>query len=249
MENEKNRYDDIDYGWREDESTVSQQNTSRWAEFDDDPAPVNRAKQKKNKKSGGFLKGLGIAVLALLLLFNTGTGVFLLSQHFSEEQAVAQNDTAAEMIPSDNITPATNDGTELSVAEVNQKVSPAVVLITARGMVGGGQGTGFIISDDGYIVTNAHVVADFNEITVTLNDEAKTEYPATVVGADATTDIAVLQIRAKDLPTAEIGTSADLQVGQDVVVIGNPLGEEFSGSVTTGIISALDRQVEFDRKQ
>ncbi|MBQ1252101.1 MAG: trypsin-like peptidase domain-containing protein [Firmicutes bacterium] len=247
MENEKNRYDDIDYGWREDESTVSQQNTSRWAEFDDDPAPVNRAKQKKNKKSGGsFLKGLGIAVLALLLLFNTGTSVFLLSQHFSEEQAVAQNDTAAEMIPSDNITPATNDGTELSVAEVNQKVSPAVVLITARGMVGGGQGTGFIISDDGYIVTNAHVVADFNEITVTLNDEAKTEYPATVVGADATTDIAVLQIRAKDLPTAEIGTSADLQVGQDVVVIGNPLGEEFSGSVTTGIISALDRQVEFD---
>lgn len=151
-----------------------------------------------------------------------------------------------EQVSSDDVTQTGAGGEELSVAEINNKVSPAVVLITAEGMFSGGQGTGFIISEDGYIVTNAHVVSGYSDITVTLNDEKKTEYPATIVGEDVTTDIAVLQIRANGLPTAEIGTSADLQVGQDVVVIGNPLGEEFSGSVTTGIISALDRQLEFD---
>ena len=81
---------------------------------------------------------------------------------------------------------------------------------------------------------------------MTLNDENNTEYPATLVGTDETTDIAVIRINASGLTPAELGTSASLQVGQSVVVIGNPLGKEFSGSVTTGVISALDRQVEFE---
>ena len=125
-------------------------------------------------------------------------------------------------------------------------MSPSVVLISGKSMQGEGQGTGVIITEDGYIATNAHVVSGFSELTVTLNDENNTEYPAMVVGTDETTDIAVIRINASGLTPAELGTSSTLQVGQSVVVIGNPLGKEFSGSVTTGVISALDRQVEFE---
>ena len=232
------------YGWYENQRTAPPQDPSLWDE--EEKIPSHNGKKKRKKRGGGFWKGFGITALVILLVFNTATNVFLLSSHFSGKNTVSQADQVMEQVSSDDVTQTGSGGEELSVAEINNKVSPAVVLITAEGMFSGGQGTGFIISEDGYIVTNAHVVSGYSDITVTLNDEKKTEYPATIVGEDVTTDIAVLQIRANGLPTAEIGTSADLQVGQDVVVIGNPLGEDFSGSVTTGIISALDRQVEFD---
>lgn len=242
--------------WYEDESTFSQKQEpsyeesarSRWEEFEDEPVYNEPAAPKKRKSGGGktFFKGLGIAVLALAVLFNTGTSVFLLSEYMDDKHTITQAAPVVEPVEGDNISQASGSGDELTVAQINTKVSPSVVLITATSLTSGGQGTGFIISEDGYIVTNAHVVSGFSEITVTLNDDAKTEYPATVVGEDAATDIAVLRIQAKGLTPAEIGTSSTLQVGQDVVVIGNPLGEEFSGSVTTGIISALDRTLEFD---
>lgn len=247
MENERDHNSESSQNvWYEDESTVGQRNT--WACHGQPSAPPPKAERppKEKKKKGGFWKGLGIALLAIMLIFNTVASSFLLVEHFADKHTITQNMPQITPSASDNITATTGNGNELTVAEINNKVSPSVVLITATGMMSGGQGTGFIISEDGYIVTNAHVVSGFSEITVTLNDENKTEYPATVVGEDAATDIAVIRIRAKGLTPAEIGTSASLQVGQDVVVIGNPLGEEFTGSVTTGIISALDRQVEFN---
>ncbi|MBR5329696.1 MAG: trypsin-like peptidase domain-containing protein [Firmicutes bacterium] len=225
--------------WHEDESTVGQ-NRGYGA------PPPKPQRPPKQKKKGGAWKGIGIAFLAIMLLFNTAASCFLLAEHFADKHVISQNAPQIEASSSENIMPTKGNGNELTVAEINNKISPSVVLITATGMTGGGEGTGVIISDDGYIVTNAHVVSGFSDITVTLNDEAKTEFPATVVGEDAATDIAVIRIRAKGLTSAEIGTFSTLQVGQDVVVIGNPLGAEFTGSVTTGIISALNRQVEFD---
>ena len=118
-----------------------------------------------------------------------------------------------------------------------------------------GTGTGIIMTDDGYIITNAHVVYDTSEyncgdaksVSVVLSDE--TEYEAKVMGRDVETDIAVLKIDAKNLKAAEFGDSNDLKVGELVIAIGNPLGFELFGSVTSGIVSAIDREITVNEKQ
>ncbi len=104
-----------------------------------------------------------------------------------------------------------------------------------------GGGSGFIVSDDGYIVTNAHVVSDKDaKYTVLLNDESK--HDATVVAADSTLDVAVLKIDASDLSYLEFGDSDTVKVGQSVVAIGNALGQ-FRNTVSVGVISGLSRSI------
>lgn len=110
-------------------------------------------------------------------------------------------------------------------------------------LISTGAGSGVIVSTDGYIVTNNHVIEDAQTITVRLSDGI--EYKATLVGTDSKTDLAVIKIDAEDLPPAVLGDSSSLVVGQSAVAIGNPLGE-LGGTVTQGIISALDREITID---
>lgn len=144
------------------------------------------------------------------------------------------------------------DVSENPIVQIAKNVGPAVVGVTVsvRQQTSwqqdaqereSGYGTGIIISKEGYIVTNNHVIAGSNSVKVTLIDG--TDYPATVVGADATTDIAVLKIEATGLTVAALGDSDALQVGETVVAIGNPLGSDLAGSVTAGIVSALGREI------
>src|SRR6185437_15861048 len=100
-------------------------------------------------------------------------------------------------------------------------------------------GSGFIISPDGYIVTNAHVVDDANEVTVRLSD--KREFVAKVIGSDARTDVSLLKVDATDLPRVSIGDPEKLKVGEWVVAIGKPFGLE--NTMTTGIVSAKGRDL------
>lgn len=110
---------------------------------------------------------------------------------------------------------------------------------TQKQEVGGG--TGFIISSDGYIVTNKHVVSDVEaEYTVLMNDEKK--MPAKVLARDPINDLAVLKVEARDLPTLSFGDSSKLKAGQTVIAIGNALGE-FRNTVSTGVISGLSRSI------
>jgi serine protease Do len=102
-----------------------------------------------------------------------------------------------------------------------------------------GEGSGFIVSADGYILTNAHVVADADEVTVKTTD--RREYTAKVVGVDEATDVAVLKIDAKNLPTVKIGDPSKLRPGEWVIAIGSPFG--FENSVTAGIVSATSRSM------
>ena len=143
------------------------------------------------------------------------------------------------------------DGTSMSVQQIASVVSPSVVAITTEQMVstntwfGGsyvqsGAGSGVIISQDGYIITCAHVVSGANNITVQLADG--TEYSATIVGQDSTSDVAVLKIEATGLTPAVIGDSDSLAVGETTIAVGNPLGT-LSNTVTNGIVSALNREV------
>ncbi len=105
-------------------------------------------------------------------------------------------------------------------------------------------GSGVIVRADGYVVTNAHVVARGDRITVTLADER--EFEATLVGTDDHADLAVLRIEGRDLPHATFGPSHDLMIGESVIAIGNPFG--FSHTVTTGVISATGRSLRLDER-
>ena len=111
------------------------------------------------------------------------------------------------------------------------------------------EGSGIIYSEDGYIITNYHVVEDAisstsAQVTVTLSNQE--EYEAEIIGTDSVTDLALLKIDVTGLTPATFGKSSDLQVGELAVAIGNPLGQEFAGSVTVGYISALNRSITTD---
>lgn len=148
----------------------------------------------------------------------------------------------------------------MSIPDIVKKVSPSVVGISCIISGGVATGSGIIMSEDGYIITNAHVVSGAQSISVILpnsysessdssssskasdNDvDSNLTYTAELVGKDSQTDIAVLKIDKKGLTAAEFGTSADVQVGELSIVIGNPLGLSLANSVTAGIISAKDR--------
>ena len=140
---------------------------------------------------------------------------------------------------------STAQGEELTLQELYERCSPSVVGIAAYplGKIGYGWGSGVILSEDGLIITNTHVVAGADSATVTLYDNR--EFEAVLIGADSISDIAVLKIEATGLPAAEFGDSAALTVGQPVAAIGNPLGEEFRMTLTDGIISAISRDVNY----
>ncbi|AWB95543.1 hypothetical protein DCE93_07620 [Agromyces badenianii] len=147
--------------------------------------------------------------------------------------------------PSASPTPAavSSAGAVCDATTVSNEVLPAVVTISATNGAEGGVGTGEIIRDDGYIVTNNHVIsvaANGGEITV-LYSSGETA-PATLVGRDPRADLAVLKVdHSSPLPTIELGSSEQVQVGQPVVALGAPLG--LSGTVTAGIVSAVGRDV------
>ena len=106
------------------------------------------------------------------------------------------------------------------------------------------EGTGTIISKDGYIVTNSHVIGDSKQYTINIVLNNSEEYKAKIVGYDTRTDLAVLKIDAKDLTYANFCDSLKIEVGQDIIAIGNPGGQSFQNSLTRGIISAVDRELE-----
>ncbi len=145
------------------------------------------------------------------------------------------------------------DAEERAVTEVYNRVSPSVVHVTTvqymrfflQVVPQEGTGSGFIISEDGYILTNNHVIAGAQEITVRMSDGE--EYDAALVGTDPTSDLAVLKIDT-EIPSSQVtvfGNSDTLRVGQRAIAIGNPFG--LDSTVTAGVISALDRPVVTDQ--
>ena len=134
----------------------------------------------------------------------------------------------------------TQDG-ELSLQEIYQKNIPSVVSIICSTNGGSASGTGVVIDGDGYIVTNCHVVENAAAVTVQFSDDRT--FRASIVGTDPTTDLAVLYVDAEDLTPAQFGSSDELQVGDAVCAIGDPLGVELRGTMTDGIVSAINRDI------
>lgn len=148
------------------------------------------------------------------------------------------------------------ESTDSPVVAISKKAGPSVVGVKVsyktQGYFGRIQdadeeGSGIIYSSDGYIITNYHVVEsainNLNaKVEVTISDDSNS-YEASIIGVDETTDLAVIKIDKTDLIAAEFGVSSELQTGEIAVAIGNPLGQEFAGSVTVGYISALNRKI------
>ena len=197
--------------------------------------------EKKPKKCGK------IALAMMLILGLTlGTAFGYVADNFIESIQGKNAVHAAEGQQVNYII----DKTVSPVVPIAKKVSPSIVAIrikkTTRDWFGDkyeseGTGSGIIIDDQGHIATNNHVVEGSNNIIVVLNDGK--ELAAKVVGRDAVTDLAVIKVDEKNLPYAELGDSSKLEVGELAVAIGSPMGTEYAGSVTAGIISGLNRKV------
>ena len=210
---------------------------------------------EKKKKFNG--KRVARSAVALVLAAAMGFAGGFVGAKFGGNgkvviQQAAPSSTAGSASGSDgSITAASSSGSSLTTEQVADLVSPSVVVITTeqvvysqwswygQNQVESGAGSGVIISSDGYILTCAHVVDGASSITVTIGDK---DYTATLVGEDTTSDIAVIKIDADGLTPATVGNSDSLKVGQSVMAVGNPLGE-LGGTVTGGMISALNRSV------
>lgn len=213
------------------------------------PAMV-RVKEKKHR-------GKGVALTLAVALASFGAGSLYTSYSWIQGQkqnvSIQNNNTNK---PATNIgqTVVKTSSNSLSVAEVAHQVSNSVVEITTesvandmfmRQYVTEGAGSGVIISSDGYIATNNHVIEGASKIIVRLTDGK--EYEAKLIGTDAQTDIAVIKLEGVTLEPVKIGDSSQLSVGDTAIAIGNPLGE-LGGTVTNGIISALDREIVLDNQ-
>ena len=141
-----------------------------------------------------------------------------------------------------------NEGETLSYGEIYAKCAPSIVYIKAavEGKTGYNWGTGIVASSDGYILTNTHVIEGCSYAEVGVYGGKS--YDALLVGYDADTDVAVLKIDAKGLTPASFAPSSGVSVGDAAIAIGNPLGEEYCLTMTDGIVSALDRSVNYQGK-
>lgn len=226
--------------------------------------------EEKGKKKNKKFRIPAKKVLSFVLAMVIGSGVTLgvgslyvpkLVKNEVQKNYVSGNLKDDKVNPSmtaeQSATPVANsDKKLLSVVEIAKKVGPTVVGINTktqsmsifgRMQESEGSGSGIILTADGYIVTNNHVIDGANSITVVLSDGK--EYEAKLTGADSRTDLAVIKIDAANLPYATLGNSSDLQVGELAVAIGNPLGNELAGTVTGGYISALNRSIIVDDKE
>ena len=194
----------------------------------------NRSKEKKKSRAG--IRNYAILMtLAFLLCFGSLVAVLIIDDYSSVTQKVYPERTIF-------IREYDKESGVLTISEIAAKVTPSVVAIQTTTTTGKGLGTGIIISEDGYIATNSHVIETANEVSVVLSDGS--EYEASVIGKDSLSDLAVIKIEAEGLTVAEFGDSDSLVVGEPVVAIGNPAELELANTVTDGIISAISRDVK-----
>ena len=202
-------------------------------------------------KKPSFWQKTGVKVTALLLacavvggaagyggaaLSSSGKTTIRQSNRTASEITVKQVSGQTLMSPAEVYASTVNSVVSINCSSVSTN-------IFGQSVQSASSGSGFIITQDGYIVTNHHVVSGASSVTVTLYDG--TEYPATVVGSDSDYDVAVLKINATDLQPVTLGNSSSVNVGDSVLAIGNPLGE-LTFSMSQGIVSCCDRAINVD---
>lgn len=216
-----------------------------WQAVEEDTGQINFRRDKKKQRINMFLKGIMFVLIASIS--GTVSALYVVNKR-APKYGYTQNNLGNKSIFEQNTSEnQTLNTSENSIAKVAETVGPAVVGISNKGEglfyeINQDSGSGIIFQQDGYIVTNNHVIDGADKLTVKLSG-GKT-LNAVVVGADPRSDIAVIKVNAADLPVAKFGDSSNVKVGETAIAIGNPLGEEFAGSVTAGIISAVNRKIK-----
>lgn len=203
--------------------------------------------EHKEKKERGFFKFF--ILMLIVALIGGALGSFLTFNYIKQRLPYYSPNIGSSQSQIINVSKVI-EVEESQIIDVSEKVSPSVVRISTTQVISDffftyetpGLGSGFIISPDGEIVTNYHVIEGAKKITVTLNDGS--EYDATILGSDPSSDVALIKIKAQDLPYLTFGDSSQLKVGQTVIAIGNPYGLDHT--ITTGVISALERTLSFE---
>lgn len=253
----------VQYKWNYDDyqKALEQENKTSSKQADPEPAAfqaVNDDKPPRTKVKGMRVFILSVcSVFGVAVLILAGFGVASMVRGGGLNALTSNGGTASGSItltnkPNSSTASATSTsastGLQMSTAQVVSKVKQSVVAVETydlRSVDPSAEGSGIVMSADGYIVTNAHVISGGQkfEVIVTAADGSTKSYDAKVVGSDTRTDLAVLKINATGLTAATFGNSNQIQVGESVLAIGNPGGTEFAGSVTSGIISATNRQI------
>ncbi len=214
------------------------------------PATPPQKPKKQMSGTAKLISGIVIGVVAVAVISFTSIGIYRALSGNSVGRNASGSDfslTMAETPQTDTTIKGTED--QLTPAQVAAKVRPSIVSVITTDNVSynsanSGEGSGIILSADGYIVTNSHVIGDSNKYQVSVITSDGTTYDAKVVGYDTRSDLAVLKINAKNLPACELGDSSKLVLGDYVIAIGNPGGVQFAGSVTDGIVSGIDRIID-----
>ncbi|MBP3284045.1 MAG: trypsin-like peptidase domain-containing protein [Clostridia bacterium] len=223
--------------FHENESIVNEESTVIEQE-------VPPAREKRRKSGNGSVVVVMLLLFAVMLGFSVGK----LSEKKADSNSENQGEIYNNIIKTMSL--AGNENAELTIKDIAKLTENSVVEISTETVVRGtflgqfiseGGGSGVVLSSDGYIVTNYHVIDDARKITVKLRNGE--EYEATLIGKNSEKDIAVLKIEKDGLQPVVLGDSSKLEVGDTAVVIGNPLGS-LGGTVTNGIISALDREID-----
>ena len=232
------------------------------------PEGIPVSGKKKERKAAVLVLAVIVSLVGLVLFVS---GLFL-AAHSSESGSpereigesrpgkdqnaggqsvdIPQNpENSVSVPPSVDFSVSTPQNTQLTTKQVIQKVEPSVVMIRATVssgtfLSGESMGSGVILSENGQILTNAHIVANAESISVQLKDG--TEYRAEILGADSVSDIAVLQIDAAGLPAAEFGDSSLLEKGDEVIAIGHPYSDKLAYSATKGIVSNMHQNFRFE---
>lgn len=204
-----------------------------------------RSCNKKKKKDSA----LKVIAFVLIALFSGGVSGSYVANRIAS-QTYNYSNTSQNSGSSGSSTASAEKASITAINEVAENVGPAVVGIVISGNTSSPltsdsfSGSGIIFDSNGYIVTNNHVIEGATTISVKLSSGKS--LGAKVVGTDTRSDLAVIKVDAVNLPVAVLGDSSDVKVGDLAIAIGNPLGEEFAGTVTAGIISALNRTIQYE---
>jgi serine protease Do len=228
-----------------DDNKLDEVKDVKWENASREEGKISFTNRRTRAKLRCFIKGITFVLIAAV---SGGiSGAYVIDKKYGKTYTPSKQQSLIEP-KEDGTQNKVTDVSKNAITKVAETVGPTVVGISNKsegffGLQDVGSGSGIIFDQNGYIVTNNHVIEGATKVTVKLSNGKILN--ASVVGSDPRSDLAVVKVDVQNLPIAKFGDSAKVKVGDTAIAIGNPLGEEFAGSVTSGIVSALNRRIQY----